>query len=107
MITQFDRYDKHPEKGDYIVGIPLDYDQRSHYSQNNWNKLINFIETHIGRVILVYFSAGYGENTCRVVFDDNNFDGRDYFTYSRSDIEFWSKNKEDVEEYKMTKKYNL
>jgi len=38
---------------------------------------------------------------------DKKFNKDSCFIYAISDIEFWSKNKEDVENYLSAKKYNL
>jgi len=108
-LAWYDGQYKKPEIGDYVFGDAIELDYIRSYSKDKWNRLVIFLDTHIGKVFEIYNSAGYGE-TCKVKFDDD-FDGTSVFLYQIDNIKFFSKNKKDVEEdaelYLATKKYNL
>lgn len=104
MITKFSKYIK-PEVGDYVAGYPVEFRHRDAFieanSKNKWDEFVDFLNNNIGKIDFFYTSGGYGK-VCMVKFDDNRV-----LTYVLSDVEYCSKNKEDVEEFLATKKYNL
>ena len=93
-----------PQVGDYVVceeGIGI-------------NELCDFINNTVGKIIKIDKSVLF---TYIVKYENIPQDFKIYFNifgsldnsrgYSTNELLFWSKNKKDVEEYLMSKKYNL
>jgi hypothetical protein len=106
MITEFNKYNDVPKVGYHvIVHEPLNrtYD----------NKFVNFLNNNIGRIIEII--EYYDSETCYMITFDNIPPEFDYAfpfdtktrAYHSKDIIIWSKNREEVETYITSKKYNI
>lgn len=95
--------------GDYVIVKQCDWMTEEFYE---------FVNINIGKVVKLYHNNGYEK--CTVEFEtnlpsiptwDTNFypDGTNNFNYFFviDDIEYWSKNREDLEVYINARKYNL
>ena len=94
---------KYPEEGDYIIIKDKIFSNQSRQF---------FLESHIGKVIRqkdgqLWHISGSGSVYLYAKYDEKFKNMQDKFLIGRDDIEFFSKNKEDVEEYIATKKFNL
>ena len=106
MITKFKFYEAvnqgEPEVGDYIIANIDDFGGNiEKIINNNIGILINIVEeidVTSEPFCVKYPGADFGES--------DNFE-RDNWWFSESDLVYWSKNKEELEEILATKKYNL
>ena len=95
-----------PKVGDYII-IKDDDD----VDQDN-KGVFDFFNTHVGKILEYEYDSNYNEYDypihLRVEYDEPYKD-TNIFIYSINHelIEFFSKNKEDVENYLITRKYNI
>jgi hypothetical protein len=102
---------KGPEIGDYVVVTP-------DFKRINATKFYDFLSNSIGfigkneddlkneRYLISYFDVP--ESIKGYLNSKNYYDSRVWYRYVRkSEIEFYSKNKEEVEFFIQAKKYNL
>ena len=80
-----------PEVGDYVALI----------SDDDHDKVINFLDKNIGKIFKKISDDCYG------VEFDNYFLNQNKFYFMIDKILFYSKNKEEVETYLLSRKYNL
>jgi len=89
-----------PEVGDYVC-IELKNAHIIKFVILDNKEVINFLHTHIGKIIKVQ------DDNCAIQFD-NNIPGDDNIIFlTLEDIDYFSKNKKDVEVYMQTKKFNI
>jgi len=102
-IKKFESVDA-PQIGDYVVC----QDGLSPSSDND-NLLNDFMSNNIGVIVMYDPKSSYGYEIEYNNIPDNAMEyfSNNYILVSKSEIKFWSKNKEDVEAYLSGKKYNL
>ena len=107
MITRFKIFENLnflPKKGDYIKYI----DERFKYKT-----VYNFFKDNIGQIIKIGTVHGSSQIEYCVKFENIPDELKSYFTSNGEDfvtidyIECWSENKDDLETYINTKKYNV
>jgi len=119
MITNFKIFEAitiltYPEIGDYVLLNPDVFDS------NNFNRFRIFIESNIGQIVNLHtYDKSYGikdfslgikfENVPKILsaMCENFFDKNNIRYCDISNLLCWSKDKEELEIFIATKKYNL
>ena len=101
-----------PQIGDYVA-----VEEEFYASSDATDQLFDFTSTHIGKIVTYKPNHFKGENVFCVKYENvpeklqYAFEDVNLQKMCRNmllvEIKFWSKNKEDVEEYLASKKYNL
>jgi len=103
-IKTFEKKKRKPEQFDYVVCLPGGID----FVEDNFGQIIHnelFVNPD-GQMELFYY-VEYKNVPEKLKENFENYYGADCFIVIEDEILYWSKNKEDVESYLATKKYNL
>jgi hypothetical protein len=93
MVTKFKIFENNQEPGvgDYVV---------VNYNNDHTPRAVEFLKNNIGIISKL-------DPTCYHVRFENNYAGRNEFHIDKDKISFYSKDKDKVEAYLASKKYNL